>query len=175
MMTKIKISAAMCRQVFHGCTEEYINNVCKGACCKSSKHGAIVHILPEERESMTNKGAQIDDNSLLVPKANRCPFQKENGLCGVHKAKPFGCAASPFTVNKNNTLIIRNRYRLLKCYKDGNLPAYKAFYDSLVIIFGNEKAEFINNHLDKGGGDIYIGLSNAVVDNLKEKNIRSKS
>ena len=172
-MQKVKISSAMARHPFHGCELGYIKNVCKGACCKSSTKGAIVHILEKEKSKFSKVG--IDENNLLKTKNNKCPYQNEYGLCDTHKDKPFGCIASPFTLNKNNTLIIRNRYRLLKCYKDGNVPAYRAFYDSLKIIFGETKANIIKKHLDNGGGDMNVGLDDETIKDLKEKNVMSKA
>lgn len=69
--------------------------------------------------------------------------------------KPFGCIASPFTLNKQGTLIVRNRYRLLKCYGDEPTePAYRVFRQSLDMLFGNEEATRLCEHLDNGGGDI---------------------
>jgi len=102
-------------------------------------------------------------DGLLLPRSGekRCPFKADNDLCGLHftEDKPFGCIASPFTLNKNNTLIVRNRYRMLKCFKDGkNIPAYKAFRASLDLIFGDKEAIRICNHFDTGGGDIIANI-----------------
>jgi hypothetical protein len=78
-------------------------------------------------------------------------------MCGLHGTsdKPFGCIASPFTLNANDTMIVRNRYRALKCFKaEGAIEAYKAHAGSLRRIFGEEEAARITAHLDAGGGDL---------------------
>jgi Fe-S-cluster containining protein len=172
---KIKISAAMARQPFHGCEPDYIKEVCKGACCRHSTRGAVVHVLPNERDSIIDRGGEITADGLLRPVDNQCPFQTQNNLCGIHEQKPFGCRVSPFTLNKNNTLIVRNRYRLLKCYRDGDLPAYKAFRDSLTELFGEEKTSYIENHLDNGGGDLMVEIDADKVAAMNAKNVASKS
>lgn len=90
---------------------------------------------------MEARGQRVVEGRLVTP-AKRCPFQTDANLCGIHFTpdKPFGCIASPFTLNANNTLIVRNRYRLLRCYKDGTAPAYKAFAASLTLLFGEAEA-----------------------------------
>lgn len=158
----------MARLKFNGCDLDYIQNVCKARCCESSvsPSGIVVSIHPTEEETIKAKGVEVKDG-LLQPKkgCKKCPFKKEDNLCGLHftEDKPFGCIASPFTLNKNGTLIVRNRYKMLKCYNDGKkLPAYKVFRASLDLIFGKEEAERICNRLDEGSGDFtaYIPAEN---------------
>ena len=99
------------------------------------------------------------EGGFLQPKpgGRGCPF-KVDGLCGLHFTpdKPFGCIASPFTLNKNDTLIVRNRYKMLPCYRGpaAKEPAYKAFASSLELLFGVDEAQIISLLLDKGSGDI---------------------
>lgn len=173
-MVPIKISAKMARQGFHECEAGYIKDVCHGACCRHSTRGAVVHVLDSEREALSD--VQIDAAGMLVPVNGRCPFQTKDELCGLHgrKEKPFGCQASPFTINKTGTLIIRNRYRMFKCYKDGGKPAYQAFSQSLVAIFGPDEAERIKTHLDGGGGDITANAPKWIHDAMMQKNATSK-
>ena len=171
---QIKVSAAMARQPFHGCEPDYIRDICKGACCRHSKRGAVVHILPKERDYIVSRGGKITADDLLVPVDNQCGFQTSDNLCGVHERKPFGCRVSPFTLNKKNTLIVRNRYRLLKCYRDGDRPAYKAFKESLVELFGEQTTEHITSHLDAGGGDIMVEMNEEKVAAIKAKNVASR-
>ena len=158
---KVKISAKSARLRFHGCTPEYIKDVCKGRCCESSTAptGTMITVHPSEQASIEARGGVVK-GGLLQPKpgTKKCPF-KEAGtnLCGIHFTpdKMFGCIASPFTLNKNDTLIVRNRYRLLICYNKGpQLPAYVAFRASLDKIFGLEEAARICAHLAAGGGDL---------------------
>jgi hypothetical protein len=85
-------------------------------------------------------------------------------LCGLHgtDVKPFGCIASPFTLNSNGTLIVRNRYKLLRCYSDGRrLPAYVAFRASLDLILGHTEAARVCEHLAAGGGDCGASMPRA--------------
>ncbi|KKN60697.1 hypothetical protein LCGC14_0528960 [marine sediment metagenome] len=156
--TSVKVSAASARLKFNGCEPNYIRDVCKAACCRSSvdPSGIIVTIHPSERLQVIAHGAKVKKGHL-VSVNKQCPFQEENHLCGLHNTpdKPFGCIASPFTLNKNGTLIIRNRYKLLVCYNDGpKLPAYVAFRASLDLMFGKKEAARIVRHLNSGGGDI---------------------
>jgi hypothetical protein len=152
----VKISAAMMRQPFHGCTPEFIMDVCQGRCCRSpgakTGTGTLITIHPSEVGRVTRAGGTVQDGLLLPePGARRCPFQGEGDhLCGLHgtPAKPFGCIASPFTLNDHDTLIVRNRYRMLPCYKtEGAPPAYEAFYASLQLIFGDSEAAAIRFRL----------------------------
>lgn len=166
---EVKVSNKMAKLKFNGCEPDYIKNVCKASCCQSSTSptGTIITIHPEEEENLIKKYDVKIDKGLLQPNVGckRCPFKKEDNLCGIHYTpdKPFGCIASPFTLNKNNTLIVRNRYKLLKCFNDGNkIPAYQAFRASLDLIFGLQEAERICNHLDQSDEDIiaFVPIAN---------------
>lgn len=157
---RVKVSAASARLRFHGCDPDYIRDVCHASCCQSSTapSGIMVTIHPSEQAAIEARGAVVRDG-LLQPREGekRCPFKTSADLCGLHGTsdKPFGCIASPFTLNRNGTLIVRNRYKSLKCYDDGpRLPAYKAFRASLDLIFGPAEAARVCDHLDAGGGDI---------------------
>lgn len=172
----VKVSAAQARQLFHGCTPDYIRDVCHGACCRSKSQpgGILVVVHPSEAAAVAAAGANIDDGRI-VPEGGRCPYQqRDTELCGVHgtDAKPFGCIASPFTVNDAGTLIVRNRYRLLKCFKDDRdgppPPAYVAFRGSLDRIFGDDVAAELCAHLDAGGGDITLPVSRATWQMLRD-------
>jgi hypothetical protein len=158
---EVTISAAMARLPFHGCEPDYIATVCHASCCRSStkKGGTFITVHPSEVDRLARHGVVIAEGLLQPqPGSRTCPFQTPTHLCGLHETpdKPFGCIASPFTLTGNDTLIIRNRYKLLKCYKDGNppLPAYIAFRASLDYLFGAEEAARIAAHLDAGGGDM---------------------
>lgn len=66
----------------------------------------------------------------------------------------------PPSHNSGGTLIVRNRYKLLRCYDEGKkLPAYEVFRASLDLIFGEEEAARIVAHVDGGGGDLYARMS----------------
>ena len=153
----VKVSEKMARLLFHGCDEDYVENVCHSSCCDSttSESGTLITIHPAEQEKIEKHGGVVV-GGMLQPINRKCPFKDGRSLCMLHNtdAKPFGCIASPFTLNDNSTLIVRNRYRLLKCYGDGGKPAYVVFRTSLDLIFGKIEAERICVHLDSGGGDI---------------------
>jgi hypothetical protein len=155
----VKVSAACARLPFNGCEPEYIRSVCHARCCESSTaaNGTLITIHPWEEAAIRARGGQII-GGLLQPRPGerRCPFKTSEQLCCLHRTpdKPFGCIASPFTLNRRDTLIVRNRYKLLKCFRDGRrLPAYRAFSASLVLLFGADTASAISRHLDAGGGD----------------------
>lgn len=122
----------------------------------------MVTIHPSECGRIEARGGVVVD-SFLQPKSGcrGCPFKSE-GLCGLHFTpdKPFGCIASPFTLNKNDTLIVRNRYKMLPCYRGAGekMPAYKAFFSSLSLLFGFVEAEQISEHFDNGGGNLTMQM-----------------
>ncbi len=151
----VKVSAKTLNLQFHECTIDFINNVCHGNCCKSSTNpnGTLITIHPSEVNKIQSLGATVLNN-LLQPVNKHCPFQNECGTCALHNTsnKPFGCIASPFTLNKNNTLIIRNRYKMLSCYRQNQngKPAYIIFGASLNLIFGEEETKEIINKINNG-------------------------
>lgn len=170
---KIKISAKSARQLFKACEPNYIKNVCKGSCCESSTHesGTRIAIRDFERATIEKRGGLVNDG-YLQSVDKRCPFKSSENLCSLHATndKPFGCIASPFVLNNNGTLVIRNRYRLLKCYKDkGDVPAYKNFRPSLDLILGPYNAQVLNDHLDAGGGDIVFEIDEKIYQRLTNK------
>lgn len=171
-MIKVKVSAKMARLPFNGCDPEYIKTTCKASCCQSSqsKTGTMISVLPEEVAGLTALGVGIIGNMLQpAPGEKKCPFKCVNQLCSLHNTehKPFGCIASPFTLNASNTLIIRHRYIMLKCYNDGaKMPAYKAFRASLDLIFGMAEAERICALLDAGSGDVAAYITEEVYNKL---------
>jgi len=171
----IKISAKSVRQLFKGCTQEYITKVCKGKCCEGSGELSVA-ISEREKNGIEELGAEVKGGLIVADKRGKCPFKRPDGLCGLHGTvrKPIGCRASPFTLNKNNTLIVRNRYRLMRCYKGGTVPAYKAYSESLVALFGSDIAAEITTHLDGGGGDIVKEMPMYVYQSLAENAIVRK-
>jgi hypothetical protein len=154
MERMVTISVASMRQRFNGCDPEYIASTCHGACCRSSSGGISVAVAPIEVKALVARGAVIDPDGFMAPDpaTHRCPFQSiTTHLCGLHETpdKPFGCIASPFILTTRDTLVVRNRYRLLKCYDDGRrLPAYVAFRASLDMLFGPVVARDIVGRLE---------------------------
>lgn len=180
---RIKVSAKMARLEFAGCAPGYIADTCHASCCQSgsSPTGTLITIHPSEEVIIEEAGFDIV-NGLLQPKAGekRCPFKTDGHLCGLHgtPAKPFGCIASPFTLNHLGTLIVRNRYKMLKCFRDGGkAPAYVVFRASLDRLFGDDEAERICTHLEGGGGDIMATMDRVTYgilienDAIKKENI----
>lgn len=173
-MIPVKISAKSARLRFNGCEPDYIRTVCHARCCDAPTRptGTFITIHPTEQPRIEALGATVTDGLLQPrPGCRACPFKTEDFLCGLHggDAKPFGCIASPFTLNANDTLIVRNRYKLLPCYDDGRqLPAYRAFSSSLVLLFGRETAATIVAHLDAGGDDLVLPMRPAIYRMLKD-------
>lgn len=171
----VRISAACMRQRFNGCDPAFIRTVCRAACCDAPTRpgGMLVVVHPDEAGRVAARGGRIELGLLQpAPGTRGCPFKdRETFLCGLHgtPAKPFGCVASPFTLSRRGTLIVRNRYRLLRCYNAGRrLPAYRAFYGSLVRLFGPVTAEWIGAHLDAGGGDVVLNMPMACYRRLRD-------
>lgn len=170
---RVKISAASARWLFAGCTPDYIKTTCRASCCQSSTSptGTIITVHPREVAAIARRGGVVVDGLLQPrPGERRCPFKTAAHLCGLHETpdKPFGCIASPFTLNANGTLIVRNRYKLLKCYNDGaRIPAYRAFRASLDLIFGDAEAARICAHLDAGGGDLVATMTAEAYETLR--------
>jgi len=167
---QVRVSAAFMRQEFHGCDPDYIKDVCQGQCCRRS---TSIALHPDEQHLLEAIGGVIKGGLLTQPADPQdregttadgkrgCQYQSgDTYLCTLHFTpnKPFSCIANPFTLNKKNTLIIRNRYRLLKCFKDDGQPAYKAFRGSIDFLFGDEEAQRICDHIESGGGDLVVPM-----------------
>lgn len=141
MRIKISLKSAVLR--FHGCTPEYINNVCYGRCCTLSggKKPAMVYVSDKEKVALAEMGVPTKGHFIAPNPDNRCPFH--NKICTIHEShQPFGCKLSPFTLNKWKTLVVRKRYIGMCCFigkKVGGVPAYVAFKRSLVALLGEDQ------------------------------------
>jgi hypothetical protein len=158
---RVTISNKSARIRFHGCTTEYINNVCHGRCCDNRKNnprgtpvseaeGKVLLGFPNVRVVNGLMDAIEGDKS--------CPFHQNDGLCAIHVSgeKPLGCHTSPFQITKHNKLRIKYRFTVLKCHLDwktDGLPAYLAFPDALRKLFGETEAARITAVLDSGVTD----------------------
>jgi len=172
-MNIVKVSYKWANHPF-ACCKEYIENNCHGRCCVG-KDKLLVCLLPEEEKQHIRNGCQVK-NGLLQGnlQTGLCPYKMPSGLCSVHgtNLKPFGCVASPFTLNKSETLIIRHRYSLMKCHGIGK-PAYVTFRESLNLIFGLVEAARVCKELEKRQTDVeaLISVENynrlLYLDNLK--------
>lgn len=161
-MKTIRISAKWMRQLFSPCSQEFIASTCHASCCENSTSpiGFVVTIHPVEQPRIESHGGIIC-NGLLQPPPDRkrkgkCPFKTPVNLCGLHGTpdKPFGCVASPFTLNRAGKLVVRHRYINFKCFRaEGSLPVYRAQVGSFKAIFGEAEAARLTAHFDAGGGD----------------------
>lgn len=135
------VSGPMLRQEFHPCDLPYIDGVCRGRCCEGTGR-LLVTVHPSEAARIEQLGATVRDGFIVPDDRGLCPFKAGNGLCIIHgPEKPFGCQFSPFTLNSNGTLVVRNRYRCLRCYRAvGAIPAYDAHRWSLLRLFGEAEA-----------------------------------
>ena len=173
---QVKISSKSMRALFVNCDVDYIKVNCKGVCCFNSKGILNVAIAPRENCYIESLGMEIKDN-LLQPNQGekRCPFQRKNGLCKIHKKKPIGCAISPFNLTANNVVIVRFRNLCMNCHKNGTIPAYKVFRKSLELMFGKKETKRVCNHLDNNGSDIMVGMFGDVWEDLIfNRKLRSK-
>ena len=175
-MKQIKISIKSMQQMFHPCTDEYIKNVCHGRCCESSK-GLKVVVSNNEIKNIEKLGATIIDNFIQPNKCGKCPFKDDDHKCKIHNDKPFGCKASPFILTAGDTLIVRNRYRLLICYKaDGSLPVYLAHKWSLIQIFGVAEYNKLVQHMEKNNpNDLFLTLDDDKYRIFKENSKNRKN
>lgn len=171
-MTVIKVSSKMLRLPFHGCELDFIRNVCYARCCDapSRPDGMLVSILPAEVAAIERRGKTVV-NGILKPDSGcrGCPFKASDHLCQLHGTddKPHGCKSSPFMLNQAGTLIVRNRYKLLPCFKTSeSRPAYRAFSESLETAIGRKPAAIVTDHLDEGGGDLWVEIDGELYDRL---------
>lgn len=160
----VTISAKSMRQKFHGCDPGYITSVCKGRCCHTGDYGTLAVVMPDEIPLFEAAGGKVRDGFIDTtehPKAH-CPLRQDDGLCSIHftGGKPRHCTISPFALSKRDMLIVRNRFRMLICYKDANAPggtwlyAYQAFASSLELLYGQAEAIRIMHHFNGGGGNL---------------------
>jgi len=175
---EIRASSKNMRQEFNGCEPDYIRDVCHAACCRSSvvPEGFQVVVHKSEEDALRALGAKIEGGRIRPqePGQKHCPFEEQpSHLCALYnnEARPWGCGAPPFALAPGwRTLIVRNRYRLLKCYKDGRrLPAYRAFASSLAQVLGEAEAIRLTAHLDDGGGDLQVQMPRRSFDLLVHK------
>ncbi len=169
---KIKVSCDSLKQKFQICEVNYIKNVCRGRCCQGTGK-IMVTVHDTEKEYYKNLGVIIVNNFIQPDKTTGlCPFKNLNGLCNIHLNKPFGCKVSPFTLNSNGTLIIRNRYRLLKCYNTQlSVPAYKAHGRSLKQIFGNKITAKIIDSVKQNDKFYYVEINFSIYKILLENDM----
>jgi hypothetical protein len=143
-----------------------------------NKNKMLVTISESEQYKLSKYGVKVVDN-LLQPKDGHtgCPF-KIDSLCSIHNSndKPIGCILSPFALNKNNTLIIRNRYKNFKCFKaEGSVEVYKAFPKSLEMIFGRTLLDEIIVKVNNCKDNFEVEISPLIYELLVENESLKKS
>lgn len=164
---RVTISSKSLRALFVNCDVDYIKEHCKGSCCFNSEGILNVAIAPREEKYIKSLGMNVKDG-LLQPKQGekRCPFQRANGLCKIHKRKPIGCAISPFNLSANGIVIVRYRNFCMNCHLNGTIPAYKVFRKSLEIMFGKIETKRICLHLDAKSKNIPVFMFGDVYEDL---------
>lgn len=175
----ITVSGKMLRQKFHSCDAEYTSGVCNGRCCEGSD-GISVIVHPSETKRIEALGATVQDGYMVADDRGLCPFKTSGGQCKHHGDKPMGCKASPFTFTDSGLLVVRNRYRLLRCYNcEGAEPAYVAHRWSLEQIFGAAEAERIGREAAEGSDRIAATMPSGIVkiltDNHNHRNGKALS
>lgn len=155
--------------MFQGCTPDFIADTCHGRCCwvigDDGKPTTTIYVEADQQAELINRGARLTDN-VLQTVGGKCGFQHPaDGFCTIHNrraageyVKPRSCYISPWILSKHNKLMIRNRYKQLKCGRISKVPAYLAFYSGLVMLFGDSGANGISEHFTKGGGDLVLPL-----------------
>lgn len=164
---KITISSKWANHLFN-CTPEHIIEHCHGRCCEGSDK-ILISLLLGEVAAQEKAGHKTESGLLLPdPQTGKCPHKLPNGLCAAHGTalKPFGCVASPFTLNAGNTLIIRNRYSNMKCHGQGS-PAYETFKASLNLILGYDQADSVCKELAAGSGDIEAEITREIYNSIR--------
>jgi DNA modification methylase len=164
------------------CNAEYIREECHGRCCEGTDK-ILISLLPEEVKAIEAEGYEVKEGMLQPNIATgKCPLKTKEGLCSAHNTdlKPFGCIASPFTLNENDTLIIRKRYASMKCHDKEGDRAYITFKASLDLIFGEQESTRIRKEMSIQSGDFTakmpIDSYNTLkyLDGLKHKPVENK-
>ncbi len=147
----INVSHCWLLTKWHKCVPSFIEENCKGKCCDSSKGGTFISLLDNEMPLFEKHGAETENNVAKGGNNGKCVFKDNDSLCRLHSMhnKPFGCIASPFTLNRNDTLIIRHRYIHLPCF-NGVYCAYDVFKKSLILLFGAVVTDEIIKDCKKG-------------------------
>jgi len=137
----------------------------------SSPQGTLVFVEDTQREGIRKAGGKFDKRGIIkTNKLKQCRFQHKDGFCELHAPglKPLSCFISPFMLNKNDTLLIRNRYKLLKCYNAGaKLPAYKAFRSGIESMFGYSRAKKFIDKVMTEKSDFYYEIEDWIYNLMK--------
>lgn len=135
----------------------------------------MVTIHPTEIERIIEYGGVVVDGFLQPDSDGKhCPFKTEEGLCSVHDKKPFGCRASPFTLNKNLVLVVRNKYRLMRCFKRGTVPVYIAHKQSLISIIGENNWQKLDKYVQQGIPSLLVSIPCHICGMLVDNDVAKK-
>jgi len=160
MSKKIKVSVKWMKASFKECDPRFIKNVCHGRCCENSDGPAVVSILPDEEHRIRKHDIIVKHG--IIKTQGRCPFKNQENLCIIHAdhQEPWGCKASPFVINDNDTLVIRHRYIHFPCFKyKGSRPAYISHRRALEVVVGKKNAVSIcARMINNPSKDFYITI-----------------
>jgi hypothetical protein len=164
----VTISGKWFRLKWKGCEPGYITTGCKGACCTHSDGKMYVGVLPREEAALRKRGATVKGGLLQPNEKGMCPFQKEDGLCGLHgtRDKPYGCLIGPVLINDNDTLVVRNRAVKLRCY-GGSVPGYVSWRLALDTLLGKAQAERVVGEIKAGADMVQAEMDRERYDNAK--------
>ena len=170
----VRVSAKSMRLRFIACGPDCIANGCTAKCCDAPTHptGIRVYVHPSEEAGIKKHKVKVIDG-FIQPRSNErlCPFKNNEHLCSLWKKpeRPTGCIVSPFMLNKTDTLIVRNRYKLLPCFSHDGDFAYRVFNSSLIALFGVDKTKQLSKHLDKGGSDVTLFMQPEIYKVVSER------
>ena len=160
----LTVSAKFARQRFL-CTPEYAGGKCRGSCCRRR----IVLLTAKDTELVGKYGELLSIGGGVLKMAGElCVFSDGGAMCGLAtECRPFLCGVSPFLLSGSGKLVVNNSYMLRRCRvrvgKDGGEFAYRVFADALKLIFGERGVSTLTAHLDGGGGDISLPVSQEVL------------
>ena len=147
------------------CNKDFILNNCHGECC-FSKNKLYHNFLKEESEYFKKTFPREKMFSCDLNKKRKCLYQTSENLCSLYKEKiPLGCYLYPLTFNKNNTLIIRHRALMFKCYNQGDF-VYITFKYPLIKLFGEVNYQYMVKKLEESNEDFYIDIDDNIFKEL---------
>ena len=130
------------------------------------------------------KGGCCNSSSFWPPKAY------DNSICGMltktgcilnDNEKPIDCLLYPLRINNNGTVILHHRTRFKKGICKGNCgigqPLFYSIKNNIITLFGIDIFNEIEyNYINKIEKDIYLKMSNEIIDRYKlEKDLCKKN
>jgi len=157
-MVECSISVKTFKNTWHGCDPGWIcsDDGCAGKCCQPGGKGATVVVTDDEAKRLRKRGIAIKNGAIDLGDGRYCPCQDEDGLCKLHKTgdKPLTCVTEPLKVLSNGTIVVRDRFFLLKCFKVGGMPGYKAWEGAFKRLFGDSQTKRIQKEIEAGADKV---------------------